>query len=75
MDVVFLPMQKMLLEIDHKIILYFKHLFSVLKPIANNVVMSWKSVGLSDQSIKPPAISGNSVNLRLHYFNNPNFHV
>ena len=40
MDVVFLPMQKMLLEIDHKIILYFKHLFSVLKPIANNVVMS-----------------------------------
>ena len=75
MDVVFLPMQKMLLEIDHKIILYFKHLFSVLKPIANNVVMSWKSVGLSDQSIKPPAASGNSVNLRLHYFNNPNFHV
>ena len=75
MDVVFLPMQKMLLEIDHKIILYFKHLFSVLKPIANNVVMSWKSVGLSDQSIKPPATSVNSVSLRLHYFNNPNFHV
>ena len=75
MDVVFLPMQKILLEIDHKIILYFKHLFSVLKPIANSVVMSWKSVGLSDQSIKPPATSGNSVNLRLHYFNNPNFHV
>ena len=75
MDAVFLPMQKMLLEIDHKIILYFKHLFSVLKPIANNVVMSWKSLGLSDQSIKPPPTSGNSVNLRLHYFNNPNFHV
>ena len=75
MEVVFLTVQKMLLEIDYKIILYFKHLFSFLKPIENNVVMSWKSVALSDQSIKPPATSGNSLNLRLDYFNNPNFQV
>ena len=32
-----------------------------------------KSKGLSSESIEPPATSDNSLNLRLDYFNNPQF--
>ena len=37
--------------------------------------MTWNSKGLSDESIKPLAISGNSLNLMLDYFNKPTFRV
>ena len=35
---------------------------------ATNYVLSWKSKGLSDKSIKPPATSGNSLNPELNYY-------
>ena len=34
-------------------------------PANNNMVMAWKSKGLSNESIKPPAKSDNSLNPRL----------
>ena len=56
------------------IIQYFNHLVfqpinKYFKLITNtNYVSSWKSKGLSDESIKPPAISGNSLNPELNYY-------
>ena len=35
--------------------------------------MMWKSRGLSNESIKAPATSDNSLNPKLDYFNNPKF--
>ena len=35
--------------------------------------MTWKSRGLSNESIKTPATSDNSLNPKLDYFNNPKF--
>ena len=37
--------------------------------------MWWKSKDLSDGSIESPAASDDSLNLNLHYFNNPKFGV
>ena len=37
--------------------------------------MTWTSNGLSDENIKPPATSDNSVSPSLDYFNNPIFRV
>ena len=37
------------------------------------MVTAWNYKGLSDESIKSPAISYNSLNPRLDYFNNPKF--
>ena len=51
---VFLPINK-----------YFK-LDSVVN--AANYVLSWQSKGLSDESIKPPTTSDNSLNLELNYY-------
>ena len=36
--------------------------------------MAWKSIGFSDESVKPTATSGNSLT-KLDYFNNPRFQV
>ena len=35
--------------------------------------MTWKSRGLSNESIKTLATSDNSLNPKLDYFNNPKF--
>ena len=40
----------------------FQPVIKYFKPIANNVVITWKSEGLLDESIKPPATSDNSLN-------------
>ena len=37
--------------------------------------MALKSKGLSDESIKPPAVPDNSCSTKLDYFNNPKFQV
>ena len=37
--------------------------------------MVWKAKGLADESIKPPAMSDNSFNPKLDYFNNPKFRL
>lgn len=39
------------------------------------MVIAWKSKDLSNENIKPPATSDNSVNSRLGYFNVPKFRV
>ena len=41
----------------------------------NMVYMSQKSKRFSDESIKPPATSDDSLNPRLDYFNNPKLRV
>ena len=35
-----------------------------------NYVLSWKSKGLSDETIKPPSTSGNSITPSTNYINN-----
>lgn len=37
----------------------------------NNMVLAWKSKGLSSESVKPSAISDNSLHPVMDYFNNP----
>ena len=61
MDIVFLIVENILLKMDHKTVLYLNHFLSILKTITNNVVMTWKSKSLSDESIRPPATSGNRL--------------
>ena len=39
------------------------------------MVMTWKSKGLSGESIKLPATLDDILNSRLDYFNNPKFRV
>ena len=53
-NLVFLPMRK-----------YFK-LNSVVS--VTDYVLSWRSKGLSSESIKPPTTSDNSLNPRLSYY-------
>ena len=48
--------------------------FEVPKTI-NPVVISCKSIGLSNEFIKPPTTKNNSLNPKLDYFNNPKFRV
>ena len=48
--------------------------FEVPKTI-NPIVVSWKSKGLSNEVIKPPATNNNSPNPKLDYFNIPKFRV
>ena len=48
-------------------------LIKYFKPITNNVLMTWKSKCLSDESTKPPSTSDNRLNLRLDYSSNLNF--
>ena len=50
----------------------FQPLIKYSKLIGNNVVITWKSKGLSGESIKTPAAN---LNLMLDYFNNPKFRV
>ena len=40
--------------------------------IATNYVLSWKSKGLSDETIKPPTTSDNSLTPTINYYNNNN---
>ena len=49
--------------------LVFQPINKYFKLIINtNYVSSWKSKRLSDESIKPPATSGNSLNPELNYY-------
>ena len=41
----------------------------------NPIFISWKSKGLSNESIKPPDTTNNSFNPKLDYFNVPKFWV
>ena len=55
--------------------LVFQPVCRYFKTSANNMVMAWKSNGLSDEITKPPTISDNSLYTRLDYFSNPKFGV
>ena len=49
--------------------LVFQPLNKYFKVIAStNYVSSWQSKGLSDESIKPPATSDNSLNPKVSYY-------
>ena len=51
--------------------LVFQPINKYFKVIANtNYVSSWKSKGLSRESIKPPATSDNSLTPELSYYGN-----
>ena len=54
---VFLPMEK-----------YFKLNSVVSNSSAADYVSSWQSKGISNESIKPPTTSDNSLNLELNYY-------
>ena len=64
---------KFFIEDGPQIYLVFQSFVKYFKPIANIVIRRWKSKGWSDESIKPPATSNNSLNPRLDYYNNPKF--
>ena len=57
--------------------LVFQPVYNFLKTFANgNKVTSWKSKGLSDEGIKPPSMSGNSLNPgRIAYIDNAKIRV
>ena len=44
-------------------------------PTISDRVAAWKSKDFSDQSMKPPATSKNSLNSRLDYIDNPKIRV
>ena len=49
--------------------LIFQPLYRYFKTITNtNYILSWKSRGLSAESIKPPTTSDNSLTLELSYY-------
>ena len=49
--------------------LIFQPLYRYFKTITNiNYILSWKSRGLSAESIKPPTTSDNSLNPELSYY-------
>ena len=49
--------------------LIFQPVYKYFKFITNtNYISSWKSKGLSDESIKPPTTSDNSLNPALNYY-------
>ena len=48
--------------------LIFQQIYRSFKTITNtNYILSWKSRGLSAESIKPPTTSDNSLNPELSY--------
>ena len=48
--------------------LIFQQIYRYFKTITNtNFILSWKSSGLSAESIKPPTRSDNSLNPELSY--------
>ena len=53
----------------------FQLVIKYFKPLANNIVKAWKSKCLSDESIKLPVTSDNSLNPMLDYFNSLEFGV
>ena len=76
MDIVLLMVQNIFSEEDwSQNYLVIEPVLKYFKPIRNNVVMVWKSRGLSDETIKPLTITGNSLVPRPDYFNNPRFWV
>ena len=49
--------------------LKFQPMYKYFKAITNiNYILSWKSKGLSAESIKPPTTSDNSLNPELSYY-------
>ena len=46
--------------------------YFILNTITNvtNYVLSWKSKGLSDETIKPPSMSDNNLTPSINYINN-----
>ena len=49
--------------------LVFQPMYRYFKMITNtDYISSWKSKGLSSESIKPPTISDNSLTLALNYY-------
>ena len=49
--------------------LVFQPMYRYFKVITNtDYISSWKSKGLSDESIKPPTASNNSINPALNYY-------
>ena len=53
-----------------QVYLIFQPVFRYFKMVTNtNYISSWKSKGLSAESIKPPAISDNSFNPIINYHN------
>ena len=55
--------------------LIFQPVLKYFKPITDDMVMALKIKGLSDESIKPPTITANSLSPSLDYFNNTKFRV
>ena len=49
--------------------------FNASRTTVNAKTVALKSKGLSDESIKPPAMPDNSCSTKLDYFNNPKFQV
>ena len=55
-------------EDDIQNYLVFQPMYRYFKVIANTrYISSWKSKGLSDESIKPPATSDNSLSSLINY--------
>ena len=52
-------------------ILVFEPMYRYFKMITNtDYISSWKSKGLSTESIKPPTTSNNSLSPKLNYYGN-----
>ena len=52
-----------------QVYLIFQPLYKYFKTITNtNYILSWKSRGLTAESIKPPTTSDNSLNPELSYY-------
>ena len=56
-------------EDGSQVYLIFQPLYRYIKTITNtNYILSWKYRGLSDESIKPPTTSDNSLTPKLSYY-------
>ena len=57
-------------EDGSQVYLVFQPVYRYFKTVTNtNYISSWKSKGLSAESIKPPATSDNSLNPIINYYN------
>ena len=52
----------------HKIIQYFSQSTDILKNLVILIVLSWESIGFSDETIKPPTTLDNSLAPALSYY-------
>ena len=53
-----------------KVKIIFRYFKANVITIVTNYVLSWKSKGLSDETIKPPSTSDNSLTPSINYINN-----